>query len=125
MTRSFRSARLFGNTGRDGNDGSRASDEDSVVDQSLSTSMKPHPKGDFVESEELVGQQLFLSDEANGAVLQLNEGAAIVWLLCDGERDVKSIAEEIAGTYSLSEQQVLTQVQEAVAHFQELGLLEP
>lgn len=101
------------------------SDEDSVTDQSLSTPMQPRPKEDLVESEELVGQQLFLYDEAINAVHQLNEGAAIVWLLCDGDRDVKSIAEEIAETYSLSEQQVLTQVQEAVAHFQELDLLEP
>ena len=78
----------------------------------------------MIDSEELVGEQLFLYDESLEAVHQLNGGAAIVWLMCDGDQDIGAIAGEIAGAYDLPKQQVLTQVQEAVVQFQSLGLLQ-
>lgn len=89
-----------------------------------SPSLKPRPKGEVIDSEELVGEQLFLYDESLEAVHQLNGGAAIVWLMCDGDQDIGAIAGEIAGAYDLPKQQVLTQVQEAVVQFQSLGLLQ-
>lgn len=84
---------------------------------------KPHTKTDI--TEEQVGQELFLHDAANPeAVHALNDGAAIIWLLCNGTRDLVTIAEEISVTYGVPKSQVLTDVQETVECFQSLGLLE-
>ena len=86
--------------------------------------MAPGPKRDLVDSEEVVGQQLFLYDESTEDVHTLSSGAALVWLLCDGERDMESIVREIASYFELPEQDALAFVQEAVSLFQEQGLLE-
>ena len=86
--------------------------------------LKPCPERDIEESEELLGQELFLYEPADGVVHCLNNGAAIIWFLCDGTRDVESIAGEIASTYDLPEQDVLIHVGEAVGQFQSLGLLD-
>jgi len=85
---------------------------------------KPLQKSDV--AEELVDQEIFLYDPSGDSdtVHCLNSGAAVIWLLCDGTRDVESMAREIAVTYSLPEAQVLAEVQETVAQFQALGLLE-
>ncbi len=86
--------------------------------------MKPHPRSAIVDSEEVIGEQLFLCDDSSGEVHMLNGGAAAVWLLCDGTRDLESIANEIASYFELPGQEALDQVQEAVVQFQEVGLLE-
>ena len=83
----------------------------------------PLPRKDIVDSEEMIGQQLFLHDENAGHVHCLNGGAAIIWLLCDGKRDFEGIAGEIASAYRLSEHNVLTEVQETLTQFQSLNLL--
>jgi PqqD family protein of HPr-rel-A system len=85
---------------------------------------KPAPKPDIVQSEEVIGDELFLYDNATGAVHTLNSGAAMVWLLCDGQRDEVEISQEIAAANDLPAEQVLPQVREAVAQFRTLGLLE-
>ena len=86
--------------------------------------MMPVPKNSIVETEELLGQELFLYDVSNGAVHTLNNGAAMVWLLCDGTMDLGAIAREIVCTCDLTQREVLAQVQETVGQFQALGLLE-
>ena len=85
----------------------------------------PCPRADLLDSEEVIGQQLFLYDEDTEDVHTLSSGAALIWLLCDGERDTKTIVGEIASYFELPEPDALAHVQEAVAQFQELGLLEP
>ena len=99
--------------------------EEAVVDQSLSTSMKPCPRRDLVDSEEVIDQQLFLYDEPTEDVHTLSSGAALVWLLCDGQRDVESIVGEIASYFELSEPDARSHVRGAVSLFQEQGLLVP
>ena len=76
--------------------------------------------------ERLMGQELFLFDgeDIRCAVHTLNSGAALIWMLCDGSRDLDDMAQEIAGAYDLSPQEVLSHVQKTVAQFQSLGLLE-
>lgn len=54
----------------------------------------------------------------------LNSGATLVWFLCDGTRDLADIATEISTTFDLPKEEVMPQVQESVAQFQSLGLLE-
>lgn len=84
---------------------------------------KPLAKNDV--EEVLIDQELFLHDHnSDGAMHCLNSGAALIWFLCDGTLDVTGIAGEIAANFDLPRQQVLTEVQETVAQFQALGLLE-
>ncbi len=85
-------------------------------------SIKPLSRNDMVGEQ--IDQELFLYDESNGVVHSLNGGAALVWFLCDGTRNAASIAEEIADTFSLQNQEVLADVREALVKFQELDLLE-
>ena len=94
------------------------------MEQLQDLAMKPLPKGDLVDSEEVIGEELFLYDESTETVHQLNNGAAVVWFLCDGTRKVSTIVQEITAAFELPEQEVLAQVQDAIAEFQELGLLE-
>lgn len=85
--------------------------------------IKPLARNDV--EEVLVDEELFLHDyNSDNSMHCLNSGAALIWLLCDGTRDVEGIAGEIAATFSLSQGQVLSEVQETVAQFQALGLLE-
>ena len=85
---------------------------------------KPLPKSSIVESEELMGQELFLYDDGSEIVYTLNSGAAMIWLLCDGTRDVESIAREIPLTGKPPEEEILAHVQETIEQFQLLGLIE-
>lgn len=86
----------------------------------------PLPRSDIVESEEMIGKQLFLYENSNGDEIHcLNGGAAIIWLLCDGNRDLHEIAREISEEFSLPQDEALAQVNDAVAQFQSLNLLEP
>jgi len=89
-----------------------------------STSIIPAPKGGIVESEELLGEELFLYDEASGEVHILNSGAAMIWLLCDGDRDLEKISHHIAPASNISWEQVLPWVQQTIAQFHDFGLLE-
>ena len=85
---------------------------------------RPSPKAKVVETEELVGDKLFVFDEGTGVTHELNSGAAIIWFLCDGERDLKAIASELVREYKLSMAQALADVQRAVSEFQALGILD-
>ena len=92
-------------------------------DPSDSTSV-PQPRSVFCESEEVIGDHLFLYSPDNDLVYQLNDGAAVVWLMCDGASDLNSIAEQIGETYQLPVQDALEEVRAAVNQFESLGLLE-
>ena len=85
--------------------------------------MKLLPK-ESVE-EILVGDELFLLDSEDGRpdVHVLNSGATLIWMLCDGTRNVKGIARELAVEFGLPKQEVLIQVEETVAQFHTLDLL--
>jgi hypothetical protein len=84
---------------------------------------KPQPKPGI--SEEWVGEEVFLCDfEEEGSVLCLNSGAALIWLLCDGTRELKDIAGEIATSFYLSEEQVLSEVRDTVAQLMTVGFLD-
>lgn len=90
-----------------------------------STVTKPRPRQDIVDSEEMIGKQLFLYAGDDGDEIHcLNGGAAIIWLLCDGVRDVEDIAKEVADEFDLPEHEVVAEVHETIAEFQSLNLLE-
>ena len=85
--------------------------------------IKPLSRSNIVASEELLGEELFLYDEANGSVHTLNSGAAMVWLLCDGTKDLEGISAEITTVSGLSKEDALAMVQKTVGKFRDLGLL--
>ena len=82
----------------------------------------PQPRTDL--EEELIGDELFVRDlDSHSTIHCLNSGATMIWYLCNGERDLQTIAAEIAATTSRSTADILPEVQAAVAQFHELGLL--
>lgn len=88
----------------------------------LNSATVPQPRTDL--EEELIGDELFLCDhQANNAIHCLNSGAAMIWYLCDGSRDLQAITAEIAATTDRSRSQILAEVEETVTQFQSLGLL--
>ena len=90
-----------------------------------SASTSPRPREEVVKSEEMIGKQLFVYEGGGGDTVHcLNGGAAIVWLLCDGEKDTAEIAKQISDEFELSLDQTLSDVQEAIERFQSLNLLE-
>ena len=94
------------------------------MQQLVTPSAIPSPKFD-VESRAL-DDELFLinPDDATTAVHCLNGGAALIWLLCDGTRDVETIVDEISSAFDLPADEVLDDVRKTVAHLESLRLLE-
>ena len=90
-----------------------------------SASTIPRPKEAVLQSEEMIGKQLFVYEGGGGDNVHcLNGGAAIVWLLCDGERNTEEIPRKISDELQLPRDQTLLDVQEAVEQFESLNLLE-
>ena len=88
-------------------------------------SIIPQLREAVLQSEEMIGKQLFLYEGGGGDTVHcLNGGAAIVWLLCDGERNTVEIAKQISDEFELRRDQTLLEVQEAVEQFESLNLLE-
>ena len=76
-------------------------------------------------AEEWVGKEIFIYDQKNGdEVYVLNSGAALIWLLCDGSRDVESIAGELAEEFELPKGKLIGEVRETVEQFETLNLVE-
>ncbi len=84
---------------------------------------KPSTRTDV--AEEWIEKEVFIYDHASSdEVHNLNSGAALIWLLCDGTRDVNSIASTIAEEFDLAGNQVLHEVEATVEYFGTLNLLE-
>lgn len=84
---------------------------------------KPSTRTDV--AEEWVGKEVFIYDQKNGdEVYVLNSGAALIWLLCDGSRDVEGIAGELADEFELPKANLIGEVSETVDQFQTLNLIE-
>ena len=74
--------------------------------------------------EELIDGELFLCDQrGDKAIHCLNSGAAMIWYLCDGTRNLPEIVEEIGATTDRPKQEIENEVTETISQFQELGLL--
>ena len=83
------------------------------------------PKARSGMAEEWLGQEVFVYDPSNGDEVHcLNSGAALIWLMCDGSRDLNAIAGELAREFELSETELLADVERAVEQFEELELVE-
>lgn len=85
------------------------------------TSLQPAARDDF--EEEIVGDELFLSDAEERVVHCLNSGAAMVWYLCDGQRSVSDIVQELVAISGKSQEEIQQDVLEILVQFRRLGLL--
>lgn len=76
-------------------------------------------------TQELVGQELFLSSGGGAAAVHcLNGGAAIIWYLCDGTRDLAGVADELVAQYGVAPDAAQRDVRDVVSKLQALELLE-
>jgi hypothetical protein len=83
---------------------------------------KPLSRDDVEEA--VVEDEVFIYDSVNEAsVYRLNSGAAIIWYLCDGTRNLTEMAQEIVAGFDLDEAEVLENVKNTVDYFHQLGLL--
>jgi len=54
---------------------------------------------------------------------ELNKTAGMIWKLCDGNRDLETIADKVAHAFEGTHDQVLEDVRETVKSLHQLGLL--
>ena len=85
-------------------------------------SQRPRRKG--VAAHPL-GDELLLYTPEMAKAFSLNHSAQAVWNLCDGQRTVVEISQDLARRYDAAPDQLLGDVKETVLQLRELGLLEP
>jgi hypothetical protein len=71
-----------------------------------------------------VGQEAILHDRRNGRAHVINESAALIWELCDGQNSLDQIVSAFAAAYALPAADVHADVQYILAKFHELRVLE-
>jgi hypothetical protein len=71
-----------------------------------------------------VGQEAILHDRRNGRAHVINESAAQIWELCDGQHTLDQIVNTFAAAYALPAMDVQSDVQDILAKFHELRVLE-
>ena len=71
-----------------------------------------------------VGNEAILHDRRNGRAHVINESAAQIWELCDGQNTFDQIVIAFAATYQLPAADVRADVQYIVTKFHELRVLE-
>lgn len=84
-------------------------------------SSRPCP--DPTVTAEAFGDELALYSERTEQVHCLSPSAALVWVLCDGRRDVEAIVEEVAAMIGPSAGGVRGDVEAAIEQFRHLGVL--
>jgi PqqD family protein of HPr-rel-A system len=84
----------------------------------------PSPTPNKDVSLQRVGQEAILHDRRNGRAHVINESAAQIWELCDGQNTLHQIVSAFAATYMLQASDVQADVQDILAKFHELGVLE-
>jgi len=82
----------------------------------------PTPSNDV--SLQRVGQEAILHDRRNGRAHVINESAAQIWELCDGQNTLDQIVSAFAAAYALPAADVQVDVQYILAKFHELRVLE-
>ena len=82
----------------------------------------PTPNKDV--SLQRVGQEAILHDRRNGRAHVINESAAQIWELCDGQNTLDQIVSAFAAAYALPAADVQADVQHILAKFHDLRVLE-
>jgi pyrroloquinoline quinone biosynthesis protein D len=85
-------------------------------------SRPPTPSKDV--SLQRVGDEAILHDRRNGRAHVINESAARIWDLCDGQHTLDQIATAFAASYQLAAPDVSEDVQYILTRFHELRVIE-
>ncbi len=89
----------------------------------LATIIAPRRRTDLVE--EVLNNEVILSDPCSGHIHLLNKTAVAVWHLCDGEATTRQIAARMAETWDVDTEDALDYVDQLVARFAEMQIAEP
>jgi PqqD family protein of HPr-rel-A system len=71
-----------------------------------------------------VGSEAILYDRRNGRAHVINNSAARIWELCDGQANVEQIAGAFAASYAMPTSEVYDDVLAILATFRELRVLD-
>ena len=80
------------------------------------------PAAHILETE--LGEEISLYDPTNENVVILNQTAADIWRLSDGEADLDEIVQLLATVYGVEAERIRGEVESVVADFYEQSLLE-
>lgn len=87
----------------------------------IEPSFRPNPRPEI--RIETVDDELVLYDPGTGRAAYLNDSAAVVWKLCDGQRSVSEITALIAREMDGSGRPIGGDVEETIGQFVEAGLV--
>lgn len=71
-----------------------------------------------------VGDEVIVLDAAGQRVHRLNGSASYIWDCCDGRTSVPEIVSRLATAFTVTEDAVSGDVQNTIAEFDRLGLME-
>jgi len=71
-----------------------------------------------------VDDEKVILDRDGEHIHQLNATASFIWDLCDGSREISTIAEELGDAFGVDADSTLKDVSDVLSQFSELGLLE-
>ena len=71
-----------------------------------------------------VGAEAILHDRRNGRAHVINNSAARIWELCDGQANVEQITDKFAAAYAMPASEVYDDVVAILATFRELRVLD-
>ena len=96
---------------------------DGVLMSDLNMGERPPTRSPDVALQR-VGQEAILHDRRNGRAHVINESAARIWDLCDGQASLEEIAIALAASYHIEASVVRGDVAQIIATFRELRILE-
>ncbi len=89
----------------------------------LAAIVAPRRRTDLVE--DVLDDEVILSDPCSGDTHRLNNTAVEVWHLCDGEATTRQIAAWMAEAWDVDTEDALDYVDQLVARFAEMRIVEP
>jgi predicted deacylase len=72
----------------------------------------------------VVDQEVLVLDRVRGLIHRLNGTASVIWSRCDGNREVRQIAAEVAAAFDVDLETARRDATAAVRRLEELGLLD-
>jgi hypothetical protein len=82
---------------------------------------RPNRRTEF--EERVVEGEMVVMDKESEQIHQLNQTAAFIWQLCDGEHDRMQIAEKLATAFEVDVETAEADVSETLNKLEEIGLL--
>ena len=74
--------------------------------------------------ERNVGNEMMLYDVAGKTIHVLNNTASFVWTCCDGNHTTDDMVKKATGAFNITEDQANTDIEECLASFRELNIIQ-